>query len=323
MNAKLPWQGWVLLAAMMAVGAVGTQSFDTWLTLTIAGLAMGGIIFLTASGLTLVFGMMDVLHFGHGLFISLGAFVATSVFAGAAFAGSGVGADVAVLLLAILAAMVAAGALGFVFERVIVRPVYGDHLKQILVTMGGMIVGEEMLKAIWGPDEIGLSQPAALAGSLVLGDAVFEKYRLVACVIGLVAFVAIWTSLNRTKLGLVIRAGVMDREMIEALGYKVRLLFVAVFVMGSALAGAGGVMWGLYQQSVTTQIGPQLTVLIFIVIVIGGLGSTTGALLGALMVGLVANYVGFLAPKLALVSNIALMVGILLWRPRGLIPAAA
>ena len=129
----------------------------------------------------------------------------------------------------------------------------------------------------------------------------------------------VWT-LNRTKLGLLIRAGVQDREMVESLGYRIKNLFVGVFVAGSALAGLGGVMWGLYQQNVTPQIGGQVNVLIFIVIIIGGLGSTLGCFIGALMVGLLANYAGFLAPKVALFSNIALMVAILLWRPQGLYP---
>jgi ABC-type branched-subunit amino acid transport system permease subunit len=113
---------------------------------------------------------------------------------------------------------------------------------------------------------------------------------------------------------------VQDREMVESLGYRIRRLFVGVFVAGSALAGLGGVMWGLYQQNVTPQIGAQVNVLIFIVIIIGGLGSTLGCFIGALLVGLMANYTGFLAPKVALFSNIALMVAVLLWRPAGSVP---
>ena len=123
-------------------------------------------------------------------------------------------------------------------------------------------------------------------------------------------------------VGLLIRAGVQDREMVESLGYRIRRLFIGVFVVGSALAGLGGVMWGLYQQNVIPQMGAQVNILIFIVIIIGGLGSTTGALIGALLVGLMANYTGFLAPKVALFSNIALMVAILLWRPQGVYPVA-
>jgi len=140
--------------------------------------------------------------------------------------------------------------------------------------------------------------------------------------VGLLVFGVLAWTLSRTKVGLLIRAGVQDREMVESLGYRIRRLFVGVFVVGSALAGLGGVMWGLYQQNVVPQMGAQVNVLIFIVIIIGGLGSTGGALIGALLVGLMANYTGFLVPKVALFSNIALMVAILLWRPQGVYPVA-
>jgi len=221
---------------------------------------------------------------------------------------------------ACLAGMAVAAAVGLAFERVLVRPVYGMHLKQILITMGGMIIGEEMIKLVWGPQLIALPLPEGLRGTLLMGDVAVEKFRLVAVVLGLAVFAGLLLVLNRTKLGLLIRAGVQDREMVESLGYRIRRLFVGVFVGGSALAGLGGVMWGLYQQSVTPQIGAQVNTLIFIVIIIGGLGSTLGCFVGALAVGLLANYAGFIAPKAALFSNIALMVAILLWRPQGLYP---
>jgi branched-chain amino acid transport system permease protein len=321
-KADLDWMPLALLAAVAAIALplVGTPS--TWVTLTVAGLAMGLIVFIIASGLTLVFGLMDVLNFGHGLFIAFGAFVATTVMAGLADWSSApsLALNLAAVFCAMLAAMAVTAALGAAFERIIVRPVYGDHLKQILITMGGMTVGEELIKVIWGPDQRSLALPEALRGAVLLGDAAIEKYRLLAVVIGLAVFAALLWTLNRTKLGLLIRAGVQDREMVESLGYRIRRLFVGVFVAGSALAGLGGVMWGLYQQSVTPQIGAQVNVLIFIVIIIGGLGSTLGCFVGALAVGLVANYTGFLAPKAALFSNIGLMVAVLLWRPRGLYP---
>ncbi|MCC7099201.1 MAG: branched-chain amino acid ABC transporter permease, partial [Rubrivivax sp.] len=176
------------------------------------------------------------------------------------------------------------------------------------------------IKVVWGPQQIPLQLPMGMRGSLLVGDAAIEKYRLVAVVVGLAVFAALVWVLARTKVGLLIRAGVQDREMVEALGYRIRRLFVGVFVAGSGLAGMGGVMWGLYQQSVSPQIGAQVNILIFIVIIIGGLGSTLGCFIGALLVGLMANYTGFLAPKVALFSNIALMVTILLWRPQGLYP---
>ena len=312
----------VPVLALLALPLVGSGS--TWLTLTVAGLAMGMIIFIIASGLTLVFGLMDVLNFGHGVFIALGAFVATSVLGamGDWTGSSDIWRNLLAVLPAMLVAMAVAGAIGLAFERFIVRPVYGQHLKQILITMGGMIIGEELIKVIWGPQQIPLPLPAGMQGSWLIGEAAVEKYRVVAVIVGLLVFALLAWTLSRTKVGLLIRAGVQDREMVESLGYRIRRLFVGVFVAGSALAGLGGVMWGLYQQTVIPQMGAQVNILIFIVIIIGGLGSTTGALIGALLVGLMANYTGFLVPKGALFSNIALMVAILLWRPQGVYPVA-
>jgi len=312
----------VPVLALLALPLVG--SFDTWLTLSVAGLAMGMIIFIMASGLTLVFGLMDVLNFGHGVFIALGAFVATSVLSGMIdwTQSQELWRNLVAVAAAMMVAMIAAAVIGLAFERFIVRPVYGQHLKQILITMGGMIIGEEIIKVIWGPLQIALPLPEAMRGSLLWGDASLEKYRLMAVVVGLIVFALQAWTLSQTKVGLLIRAGVQDREMVEALGYKIRRLFVGVFVVGSGLAGLGGVMWGLYQQNVVPQIGAQVNVLIFIVIIMGGLGSTGGALIGALLVGLMANYTGFLLPKLALFSNIALMAAILLWRPQGVYPVA-
>ncbi|MCC2635420.1 MAG: inner-rane translocator [Ramlibacter sp.] len=240
----------VPVLALLVLPFIGSPS--TWLTLTVAGLAMGMIIFIIASGLTLVFGLMDVLNFGHGVFIALGAFVATSVLGamGDYTASGSLWVNLLAVLPAMVVAMLVAGAIGLAFERFIVRPVYGNHLKQILITMGGMIIGEELIKVIWGPLQIPLPLPEGMRGSLFLGDAAIEKYRLIAVVVGLAVFgVLLWT-LTRTKIGLLIRAGVQDREMVESLGYRIKVLFVGVFMVGSALAGLGGVMWGLYQQNV-------------------------------------------------------------------------
>jgi len=321
-TTEFDWKPLALVPALALVVWPFIGSGSTWVTLTVAGLAMGMIIFVIASGLTLVFGLMDVLNFGHGVFIALGAFVATSVLA---TMGDWTGSDqlwrnMVAVLPAMLIAMLVAGAVGLAFERFIVRPVYGFHLKQILITMGGMIIGEELIKVIWGPLQIPMPLPQAMRGSLIMGDAAIEKYRVIAVIVGMFVFGVLAWTLSRTKIGLLIRAGVQDREMVESLGYRIRRLFVGVFVVGSALAGLGGVMWGLYQQNVTPQMGAQVNVLIFIVIIIGGLGSTGGALIGALLVGLMANYTGFLLPKVALFSNIALMVAILLWRPQGVYP---
>ena len=318
------WVPLLLIPAIAVVALPLVGSPTSWATLTVAGLAMGLMIFIMASGLTLTFGLMDVLNFGHGAFIAVGAFVAASVMLALApwMAAESLWVNLAAVGPAVLAAIVVSGALGWGFERVIVRPVYGQHLRQILVTTGGLIVAEQLLKVVWGPDQITLARPTALRGAFLLGDVAIEKYRVLAVVIGLAVFAVLAVTLNRTRLGLLIRAGVENGEMVEALGYRIRRLFIGVFVAGSALAGLGGAMWGLYQETVTAAIGAQVIVLVFIVIIIGGLGSVGGCFVGALLVGLTANYVGFVAPKVALGSNILLMALILLWRPQGLYPVA-
>ncbi|MDB5730405.1 MAG: inner-rane translocator [Variovorax sp.] len=320
----LDWKPLLLAPVLALVALPLTGSLSTWLTLTVAGLAMGMIIFIIASGLTLIFGLMDVLNFGHGVFIALGAFVASSVLGtmGDWTGSQELWRNLAAVFPAMLVAMAVAGALGWVFERFLVRPVYGQHLKQILVTMGGMIIGEELIKVIWGPAQIALPLPEALRGSVLVADAAISRYRLLAVGVGVLVFAALAWTLGRTKIGLLIRAGVQDREMVESLGYRIGRLFVGVFVVGSALAGLGGVMWGLYQQNVVPQMGAQVNVLIFIVIIIGGLGSTGGALIGALLVGLLTNYIGFLLPTATQFASIALMVAVLLWRPQGVYAVA-
>jgi branched-chain amino acid transport system permease protein len=318
----LDWRPLALVPALALAALVFVPSAPTWLTLTVAGLAMGMMIFIMASGLTLVFGLMDVMNFAHGAFISIGAYAAASVLLAmkVQVQAPSLAANLSAIAAAVLAAVALAGVLGLFFERVVIRPVYGDHLKQILVTMGGLIVCEQLILVIWGPDMIPLPRPATLTGSVLLGDAAIERYRMLAVVVGLVVFASMWLVLSRTRIGLLIRAGVENTEMVESLGYRIRRLFVGVFVAGCALAGLGGVMWALYQESVTATMGMQVMVVIFIVIIIGGLGSVGGCFVGALLVGLMANYIGYMAPKLALGSNILLMVLVLLWRPRGLYP---
>lgn len=310
----------LLVPALMLATLPLVGSWSTWLTLTVAGLAMGMMIFIMASGLTLVFGLMNVINFGHGAFIAVGAFSATLVLLPLRhwLEMDSLPGNLAVLALAIVVAMLVTALLGWAFERLLIQPVYGQHLKQILVTMGGMIVAEQLIHVLWGAATIAVPLPTALGGALLLGDAAIDKFRLVAVAVGLVVFVAMYLILNRTKIGLLVRAGVEHGEMVEALGYRIRRLFVLVFAAGAGLAGLGGVMWGLYKETLTASMGGEIMVMLFIVIIIGGLGSVGGCFIGALLMALVANYTGFLAPGIALVSGIVLMISVLLWRPAGL-----
>jgi branched-chain amino acid transport system permease protein len=313
-----------LALPLLAAIVLPAMSLPTWITLTAAGVAMGMMLFLMAAGLTLVFGLMDVLNFAHGSFITLGAFLAVSVFArlGGWVGANSLGLNVLALGAAVTVAAIVGGAAGIAFERIIIRRVYGSHLQQILMTVGGLIVADQAMVVVWGAEPLAIAKPATLRGSLILGGAAIETYRLVAVALGIAVYAVMLLVLNRTRIGLLVRAGVENREMVEALGFRIRRLFIGVFAAGTALAGIGGVMWAVYQEMVTAAIGSDMLILVFLVVIIGGLGSVTGCFLGALLVGLTANYVGFLAPTLALGSNIALMVLVLLWRPRGLLPVA-
>jgi branched-chain amino acid transport system permease protein len=313
---------WIVPALML--GALVLVPGSTWVTLTVAGLAMGVILFMAAAGMSLVFGLMDILNFAHGALITFGAFVAASVFAAmrAWATADALLPNLAVVAAALVAASLVAGALGWFCERVIIRPVYGAHLKQILVTIGALIVAEQIVPVLWGAVPVSVPRPETLQGAFIVGEVAIEKYRVLCIVVGLLIYAAMYVGLSRTRIGLVIRAGVANREMVQALGYRIDVLFVALFVAGSALAGFGGVMWAAYNELITAAIGNEMLVLIFIVIIIGGLGSIPGTFIGALLVGLTANYVGYLLPKLALGSSLLLMVLILLWKPRGLLPAS-
>jgi branched-chain amino acid transport system permease protein len=310
-----------VILAVVALPMVG--SVPSWITLTVAGLAMGMMIFLMASGLSLVFGLMDVLNFGHSAFITFGAFIAASVLAAlsAWLMADSAFLNLAALMLAIAAATAFGLVAGWFFERVIVKPVYRDHLRQILITIGAMIIAEQLILAAWGGAPIPVERPAILSGSLVIGDVAIEVYRIFAFALGLAVFIALYLVLNRTRIGLLIRAGVENREMVEALGFRIDRLFIAVFMAGSGLAAMGGAMWAGYQGLITPALGGELMVLVFIVVIIGGLGSIEGSLLGALLAGLLYNYVAFVFPKLSLASNMLLMLAVLLWRPWGLRPA--
>ena len=298
----------------------------TYLTLSVAGLAMGMLIFLVASGLTLIFGLMDVLNFAHGALFSWGAFVGFSIAVSLdrrfhwATSGS-VGANLLILLLALTATGLVTAALGLLLERVIVRPVYGQHLFQILITLGATIVLEELIRIVWGPNDQVMPVPVTLQGSWDVADVVVLRFPVIAIGLGLLVYAGMRLVLNRTRVGLIVRAGVENGEMVQVMGHNLSRYFTGVFAAGSGLAGVGGLMWAMFSQSVRPAMGGEQLVFAFIVVIIGGLGSVTGSLVGALLVGLSYNYVAFLLPKAAIGVNMALMVLILLLRPTGLFGA--
>jgi branched-chain amino acid transport system permease protein len=218
----------------------------------------------------------------------------------------------------IAAAVLVTVVLGIVLERVIVRPVYGQHLFQILITLGATIVLEELIRIAWGPNDQVMPVPATLMGSWDVADVIVLRFPVTAIALGLVVYVATMLVLNRTRVGLIVRAGVENGEMVQVMGHNIHRYFTGVFAAGSALAGVGGLMWAMFSQSVRPSMGGEQLIFAFIVVIIGGLGSVTGSLVGAILVGLSYNYVAFLVPKAAIGVTMALMVIVLLIRPTGL-----
>jgi branched-chain amino acid transport system permease protein len=294
-----------------------------YLTLTIAGLAMGMLLFLIASGLSIIFGLMDVLNFAHGALFAWGAYFGFSVFNLLSHwvEADSVGLNFAAFMAAILTAMTAVALLGILLERIIVRRVYGNHLFQILITFGATIVLVELIRVFWGPNDEVMAVPMTFRGNWDVFDIIIAKYRVVCILIGILVYGVIQLILKKTKIGTIVRAGVENREMVQAMGHNILLLFTGVFAVGAALAALGGLSMSIFSLQVYPDMGSTYLLFAFIVVIIGGLGSVTGSLVGALIVGLSYNYVAYLVPWAAAGVNILIMVVILLIRPTGLFAA--
>ncbi|KLU63176.1 high-affinity branched-chain amino acid transport system permease protein LivH [Peptococcaceae bacterium CEB3] len=283
------------------------MGMGTFVNLTVNGLSTGMMIFLLASGLSLIFGLMGVLNFAHGSLFMLGGYTGVVVFA---HSGS--------FILALVSAMLVGLLVGWVVERLTVRRVYGNAIAQILVTTGVMIVLNELVKAVFGPDIIATPVPPLLAGSWAIGSVILIKYRLFTLAVGLVVAVAVHLLLTKTRLGMVVRAGVENPEMVQALGINIRQVFSLVFAFGAALAALGGVMMAPAVGAVNPDMGLQNQMLAFIVVVIGGMGSFLGSALGSILVGLAGAYTAWFLPEASLAVNVLLMAVVLLLRPNGL-----
>lgn len=280
------------------------------INLLINGLATGMLIFLLAAGLTLIFGLMDVLNFAHG-----------GLFAWGAFSGVWFYSLTDSFTLAIIGAILTGVILGFITEKLIITPVYGNHVQQILITLGFMIVLSEMLKVVFGPNQMAAKVPPLLAGSWEFGDVIIIKYRLFIISIGFIVFGIFRFILKRTKIGLTVRAGVMNKEMVQALGINIKKVFLYVFMTGAALAALGGALMAPYSGVVYAEMGMEYAILAFIVVVIGGMGSFPGSLLAAILVGLAGSFMAYYVPALSLAVNMLLMAVVLIFRPQGLFTA--
>jgi branched-chain amino acid transport system permease protein len=318
-GSKLAIGGAIILYLLPLLG----MDFSTYMTLTIAGLAMGMMLFLVASGLSIIFGLMDVINFAHGVCFAYGAYVAFSVFKhlDAWVTADSVFLNFGIFFIAIVAAFIVVAAVGVIVERVLVRRVYGSHLFQILITFGGMVVLTELIRIIWGPNDEVMPKPVSFAGNWNIFDIIILKYPIYAIALGLTVYAVIQLVLKKTKVGKIVRAGVENPEMVQAMGHNIFLLFTGVFAVGAGLAAVGGLTMAIFNLQVYPDMGGAYLIFAFIIVIIGGLGSVTGSLVGALIVGLSYNYVAYLLPPLAVGVNILIMVIILLIKPTGLFAA--
>jgi branched-chain amino acid transport system permease protein len=283
---------------------------DVLINLSLNGLATGMLIFLLAAGLTLIFGLMDVLNFAHG-----------GLFAWGAYSGIWIYTSTGSFFIGIIGAILTGMILGIVTERWIIKPVYGNHVQQILITLGLMLVLSEMLKVVWGPNQISAVTPDYLSGSWEFGGIIIIKYRVFIIAVGFAVFLAVQYLLKKTKIGLVVRAGVMNKEMVQSLGVNIQRVFMFVFMIGAGMAALGGMLLGPYSGVIYADMGMEFAILAFIVVVIGGMGSFTGSVMAAILVGLSGSFMAYYVPDLALAANMLLMAVVLIFRPQGLFGA--
>ena len=292
------------------------------------GLQFGIMLFLMSAGLTLIFGVMGLINLAHGSLYMIGAFIAAAV---SRMTGS--------FLLALFASFIASAAAGALVELLVIRRLYEkDHLDQVLATFALILIFSEGTRWVFGSFPLFLDIPAYLSGPVILpGDIQYPFYRLALIVAGLSVALGLGIMITKTRLGIKIRAGESDREMIAALGVNISGLYTLIFALGAALAGLAGALVGAI-QSVQVGMGEPVLILAFVVIVIGGIGSIKGALIGALLVGLTDKLGGIFLPellKLVMEPSLATSVGsslssmaiyilmgaILVWRPTGLFGA--
>ncbi len=286
----------------------------------VTGLGLGALYFLAASGLSLIYGLMGVLNFAHGAFMMAGAYAAWMT-----MQGIGAGASEWLQLAAGSAVAIVVGVIvGVVVEVILIRPLYRRHIQQVLVTVGLSLAAVAVAQGIWGPDPRAVEKPAWMRGTSEVAGALLPNDRFVYIIVALGVFGGLLSLLHFTRLGLVIRAGVENRTMVEALGINVRATFTIVFGIGGAAAALAGVLYSQYAGTVSPAQGGTLLIYAFIVVVIGGMGSLVGTAVAAVAVGLVqqlANY--YAASGVGDLSVVLLLALVLLLRPSSLKGALA
>jgi branched-chain amino acid transport system permease protein len=275
------------------------------------GIVYGMLLFLVASGLTLIFGMMGVLNFAHGALYMLGAYFSFSILR---WSGS--------FWVSLLVAPLGVAAAGMVIERFFLRKVHAHgHAHELLITFGIAYIIEELVKMIWGNKPLLVVLPPALSGSVAFFGIQYPVYRLFILCVSLLVFILLFTLLFKTRIGIIVRAAVANKQMTGALGFDVPLIFLLLFSVGAWLAGLAGVIGGPY---LITNPGMAATIIIdlFVVVVVGGLGSVEGALIASLLIGCLQSFGIMFLPQFAIVFEFLLMALVLIFRPHGLLGKA-
>ncbi len=290
------------------------MSFSLFIEQLLNGVQFGVMLFLISAGLTLVFGIMNLINLAHGALYMSGAFIAAAMIK---YTGN--------FFVAVVVAVVATAGIGAVMERLILRRFYArDHLDQVLVTFGLILVFNDLVRLVWGVVPVQLRLPGPFSGSVqLMAEVQYPAFRLVILAVGLLVALGLYFVVVHTRIGMWIRAGASNRPMASALGVDVGLIFSLVFAAGAALAGLAGLMAGAI-SSVQVGMGEPVLILALVVTVIGGIGSIRGAFLAALIIGIVDTFGRvLLPPALGSMVIFMLMAAILAWRPKGLFPVNA
>jgi branched-chain amino acid transport system permease protein len=288
---------------------------STFLLLTLTGLGLGAMYFLIASGLSLIYGLMGVLNFAHGAFITVGAYgtwwTSVHVF-------DGIHSTLWRWLASSLLGLVCGGVFAALVELILIRPLYARHIEQVLVTVGLQLAFVALITGIWGPDAKTFVVPPWLHETTTIGGAHIPNDRWVEIATAAVVLALLQLFLRKTRYGLIIRAGVENRAMVQALGIDVRKAFTLVFAIGGIAAAVAGVLSGVYFNVVGPDQGTSLLIFAFIVVVIGGLGSITGSAIAAVVVALVQQYTNYYSSGMGDIIVVLMLGIVLLIRPRGI-----
>ena len=270
------------------------------------GLTFAALLFIVASGFTLIFGLLRIVNLAHGALYLFGGYVGYTIvtYTGSFLAGGA-------------AAMVFVAAAGLVLDQGLLRWVRGYDLRQVLLTLGVALVLNDLALVIWGGDTFSVPTPAALQGAMSVGGVIYPKFRLFVLAVGVVTFIALWLMLNKTRLGALIRAGVDDAEMVEASGINIRRVFLLTFMLGSALAGLGGLLGGAF-LTLYPSADAEILVFSMAVVIIGGRGSLVGAAVGSILIGMLNTFGQVWFPELAYFVIFGPMALLLAFRPLGL-----